>query len=382
MATEKESYSFSNTGQVRILHLIKSLGRGGAEKLLPETLRFHNRQRFDWGYAYYLPWKNQMVGELEQHGVRVECFNLSNNFQILLGIPRLVHYLLQQKIQILHAHLPWAGIAGRIAGRIAGIKVVYTEHNRQERYHVVTRLLNLWTLGLCHQVVAVSGEVAASIRRFKGAEFPVTVIKNGVNTEKFDPQSEGKEIKSRLGIPPRSLVVGNVCVFRVQKRLDVWVDAAARLIRDNPDVYFLLVGAGPLFPRIEEEVQKRGLVNRLLLPGLQVDARPYLAAMDIFMMTSEFEGLPVAMLEAMAMEKAIVSTDVGGIPEVVTDGIEGYLVPGTHPEECATKVNLLLHDPARILACGKKARERVSSAFSIKQMVESLEHLYDQLSPD
>src|ERR1700690_654038 len=164
--------------QKRVLNLIKSLGRGGAEMLLPETLRFHNKLGFVWLYGYFLPWKDQMVNSLKREGGQVICFTARNNIEMLFKIPQIIMFMRKEKIDILHCHLPWAGICGRLIKKYSGIPVIYTEHNKQERYHFLTRWLNLFTLNWSTRVIAVSEEVADSIRKFKGNSFPVSVIKN------------------------------------------------------------------------------------------------------------------------------------------------------------------------------------------------------------
>lgn len=133
---------------VHVFHLIKSLGRGGAETLLPETLRFADRDRFVYGYGYFLPWKDDLVTEFEAQDVEVKCFDAKSNTHILLSARRVANYLQGWDADIMHCHLPIAGIVGRLAGRWASVPVVYTEHYLQEQYHPVTRWGNHYTWNL------------------------------------------------------------------------------------------------------------------------------------------------------------------------------------------------------------------------------------------
>ncbi|TXH27031.1 MAG: glycosyltransferase family 1 protein, partial [Cyclobacteriaceae bacterium] len=130
---------------LNVLHIIKSLGRGGAETLLAETIRITDRGRINTHVIYFLPWKNQMVASMQQSGAVVTCFEASNNLLILLQVFRLKRYCREHKIDVVHCHLPWAGFAGRLLFLLARIPVVYTEHNLQERYHFFTRILNRMT---------------------------------------------------------------------------------------------------------------------------------------------------------------------------------------------------------------------------------------------
>src|SRR5688572_11700334 len=142
--------------KIKILHIIKSLGRGGAEMLLPETLKLHDQRQFEFHYIYFLPWKDQMVDSLLAHGGKVVCIKANNNAQLMLRAPAVISYVKKHRIQIIHAHLPWAGILARLVGKFAGTPVIYTEHNKQERYHVATRTMNLATLNWLTCIVSVS----------------------------------------------------------------------------------------------------------------------------------------------------------------------------------------------------------------------------------
>ncbi len=144
-----------NDRRIRVLQVIKSLGRGGAETLLVETLKLHDRDKFDFHYIYFLPWKNQLVDGLIANGGKVSCFPANNNIQLLLKVRKLVRYIRENEIDLIHAHLPWAGVVARLAGKMTGIPVIYTEHNKQERYHFATRLLNLTSMNLLSTVVEV-----------------------------------------------------------------------------------------------------------------------------------------------------------------------------------------------------------------------------------
>ena len=126
-------------------------------------------------------------------------------------------------------------------------------------------------------------------------------------------------------------------------------------------------------------VAARGLAARVHLPGLQADVRPYLSALDLLMISSEFEGLPLVLLEAMALERAVVSTAVGGIPEVVVDGETGLLVAPGDPAALAAAAVRLLRQPQRLRAMGEAARRRAADRFGTRRMQEELEDLYDRV---
>ncbi|AEW01580.1 glycosyl transferase family 1 [Niastella koreensis] len=374
-------HSYQEQQRIPVLHIIKSLGRGGAEMLLPETLRQHDKQKFDFHYIYFLPWKNQMVSAIEEEGGKVVCIPAKNNAAILLAVRKIAAYVREHKIQLIHCHLPWAGMAARIVGRMTGVPVVYTEHNKWERYHKLTYLLNKFTFSSQQRVIAVSAEVANSIKTNYGKAKPlIQVVANGTDTLKYSrDQHIGNDIRTELNIPATATVIGITCVFRVQKRLGAWLEIAQALHAKNPDTYFIIVGDGPLREEIHAKAKALGTDKYVFFAGLQTETRPYFTAMDIFMMSSEFEGLPIALLEAMSMNCVPTCTAAGGIPEVITDGENGLLVPVQEPMQLADRLLALIQQPGQLAKMKEAARETVINSFSMKKMVGELEAIYNDL---
>lgn len=366
--------------KIKVLHIIKSLGRGGAEMLLPETLSQHDRDNFEFHYIYFLPWKNQLVEDIRRHGGNVECIPATNNLRIMLKARSLARYLKKNKIDLVHCHLPWAGIVGRMAGRLSGVPVIYTEHNKWERYHKLTFAMNKYTFPWQKTVIAVSDDVEQSIHKFYTSPQPrVKVVLNGVNTEKFAPGGNyGDDIRASLGIPGNAKVIGVISVFRNQKRLPVWLEIAKQIHDKDSNTHFIIVGDGPLKEEIHSKAAELQLGSFVHFTGLQTEVRPYLKAMNIFMMSSEFEGLPIALLEAMSMGCVPVCTKAGGIPELVQHQVNGLLVDVSEPRKLAGEVLSLLPDEARMQQLSAAARQTVIDRFGMKQMVRSLETIYKE----
>lgn len=364
--------------KIKILHIIKSLGRGGAEMLLPETLKLHDKNKFEFHYIYFLPWKDQMVSAIRSNGGEVLCVAANNNLLLMLKVNEVVHYIREKNIQLIHAHLPWAGILARRVGKKTGIPVVYTEHNKQERYHFATRWMNLATINDNNKIIAVSSDVAESIVKYKPDVRPsISTILNGVNTDHFNRENfEGNTVRKQLGIPMDAPVLGTIAVFRFQKRLDLWMELASKILEQNKETHFIIVGDGPLKEVLLKRRQSLGLENRIHMPGLQTEVRPYLAAFDIYMMSSLFEGLPIALLEAMSMRCPIISTDAGGIKEVIRPTVDGLLCAVDEPQKLVDYACELLSRRSSMRQIGDHARTRVVNSFSMEKMVNELETMY------
>jgi L-malate glycosyltransferase len=365
---------------VHVFHLIKSLGLGGAENLLLAAARHASRRGVRYSFGFFLPWKDALVRPLRDTGAEVTCFRARTAVGVLARCVTVARHLRARRVDLVHAHLPIAGVAARLAGALAGVPVVYTEHNLQRRYHALTRAANLATWRLQRQVVAVSAEVAASIARHTSARVPVQVVPNGVPVDLLRPDPPGAScVRRRFAIPENAPVVGQVAVFRRQKRLDVWLRAAEAIQRQVPESRFLLVGDGPLRREVEGWVAERDLADKVHLAGLQADIAPYLSAIDVLMISSEHEGLPLVLLEAMALQRAVVATAVGGVPEVVIDGRTGLLRSAGDAEGLAAAAVSLLRQPDRRRALGEAGRRRVEEGYSTLRMQDDLEDLYDRV---
>ncbi len=293
-------------------------------------------------------------------------------------LPALARLVKEQKVDLIHCHLPVSAAAGRLVGKYLGVPVVYTEHNKQERYHPATRALNLMTMGLNAEVLTVSEDVRQSLlAHWSGDQQRVSVLINGVNTSRYDPvQHDPASSRVKLGLPADAPIVGTVCVFRTQKRLECWLDLASRTLTEIPDAHFVLIGDGPTEEKVKARAQALGLGDRITFPGRLREVRPWLAAMDVYLMTSEFEGLPIALLEAMSMELPIVTTSAGGIAEAVTDGTEGFVLAVNEWEELLSPLLRLMRDTELRERIGKAARNRVVKDFSIERMARELEAVY------
>jgi glycosyltransferase involved in cell wall biosynthesis len=370
-----------DNNRIPVLHIIKSLGRGGAEILLPETLNKHDKERFQFHYLYFLPWKNQVVAEIQKAGGIVVCMPAKNNLQIMLKVRQIAAYVKQHNIQLIHCHLPWAGIVGRMVGKLTGVPVIYTEHNKWERYHKLTYYANKLSFSSQKKVIAVSGEVARSIQTHYRKKNPdVQVVLNGTDTDKFSPSVPVlRDIRKELNITAGTKVIGVACVFRAQKRLTTWLEIASRVHAQHPNTYFIVVGDGVLREEVFAKARELDTEKYVHFAGLQTDMRSYLKAMDIFMMSSEFEGLPIALLEAMSMECIPACTAAGGIPELVKDKENGILVPVTEPLQLVEKLNECLNNGDEMLRMKKEARKTVVDSFGMQKMVNELETIYSSI---
>jgi len=361
------------TDRVRVLVLIKGLGIGGAERLIGDGAQHWDRGRFDYRVAYVLPWKNQLTDPIRQMGIEVHCLGTERGMgpSAFRNLRRLVG---SWRPALIHAHLPSAGILARISGRVP---VVYTEHNISTSYRQPTRTLNKLTYGLNAAVIAVSEAVAESLRGYPGPA--PRVIPNGI-TFGVTPE-EVTAVKSELGLRPGQKLVVHVGNIRPHKGHENLIAATARIAATDPDVLVASVGAekhqGDL-ARVRGSAAGAGVSDHIRFLGRREEARAFLAAADVVVNPADFEGLPLAVLEALSLGKPVVATAVGGVPTVVVDGVTGRLVPPKDPIALAAGVLEALSSPAAA-RWGAAGADLVSRNHGIAQMIAEYEKVYEEV---
>ena len=358
----------------RVLVAIKGLGIGGAERLISEGAHFWDHAKFEYHVAYAMPSKDQLVAELETLGIPVYCTDTTGSTSIpsVYGLRQLIRQL---RPDLIHAHSPTVAIACRWA---SFSPVVYTEHNLAGSYHPAIRLLNRVSYGRNAAVIAVSPQVAASTHRYPG---PLPeVILNGVHC-RIDPE-QAVTARSELGIGDQELLVVHVGNIRDGKGHANLIEATALLRRSMADIVVVSIGAekrpGDL-DRLRSLVKRHDLDGTLRFLGRRHDAASFIAACDVFINPSEVEGLPLAVLEAMALGKPIVATRVGGVPSVIRDGQNGLLVPPLAPLELAEAAARLLTDEEYAHILGAQARVDVEREHSLGTMVRRVESVYQRV---
>jgi glycosyltransferase involved in cell wall biosynthesis len=359
--------------RIRVLILIKGLGIGGAERLIAEGAAHWDRDRFDYRVAYLLPWKDQLVAEIAGHGVSVDCLGSERGLG-LIAYRRLRAVVSEWAPDLIHAHLPSSGILARL---VNGRPVVYTEHNIAASYRQPTRSVNRFTYSRNAAVIAVSEAVADSLAGYPGPT-PI-VIPNGVSVSVSAAEIE--EIRTELGVQPEQSLVVHVGNIRPHKGHENLIAATALLVAEDPNVLVVSVGAekhdGDL-ARVRESAIAAGVSEHIRFMGRCENARSFLAAADVVVNPADVEGLPLAILEALALSRPVVATAVGGVPTVVVDNVTGLLVPPGNPQALATGVLTALESPDA-KGWGQAGAELVTSQYGIARMIADYEKLYREV---
>jgi glycosyltransferase involved in cell wall biosynthesis len=362
---------------IRVLWLIKGLGPGGAERLLTACAAVRDREAFDYRAAYLLPWKDRLVPELERRDVPVECLTVHDE-RDLRWARRLRAALIENPVDVVHAHSPYAAGVGRLVVRSLPTarrpRLVSTEHNAWSTFGTATRVLDAVTSPLDDVVITVSADVRDSIRG--PARRRTEVVVHGVLLEEVRARGARRdEAREELGVGPDEVLVATVANYVPKKDYPNLLEAARRVGDLDPSVRFCAVGQGPREQEVHELRHRLGLDERVVLTGYREDAVGVLAGADVFVLASRFEGLPVALMEALALGLPVVATAVGGVPEAIDQGVEGLLVPPGRPDRLAEAITELATDPVRRKEMGDAARAR-SADFDIRRAVRRIEAIY------
>lgn len=365
---------------VSVLHVIARLPVGGVEQQLLTLVRHYDRERFS-PLVCSLSDKGPIGAEIEAAGVEVIPLNrLRHRFDnaTVLSLARIIT---DRRCIIVRTHQYHANLYGRLAAlRVRVPCVVASVHNtytRDKKLH--RRVLNHILARCTDRVVAVSESVRKDIMKFdRVPEDKVAVIRNGIDAEAFR-HGNGTQVRAEFGIPEGVPVVGTVGRLTHQKGHRFLIEAFARLIPDFPTAVLLVVGEGPLREHLERQAGLLGITNRVIFPGSRRDIPHLLAAMDVFVLPSLWEGMPNALIEAMAAGKAVVTTDFSSARELVGNGRLGMLVPPEDSTAIARSVAALLGDAARSHLLAEASRDEVSSRFSIRNTVETYCSLFTEI---
>ncbi|HVH52180.1 MAG TPA: glycosyltransferase family 4 protein [Gaiellaceae bacterium] len=308
------------------------------------------------------------------------------------AILRLASIIRRERPTILHTHTAKAGAVGRIAALLVGRArppiVVHTFHGHVLRGYFsppatrAFRTLERWLARVSTALIAVSPEVRDDLVRLGVApESKFAVIRLGIEVdERVNGGDEARRATRRmLGVAADAFVVGWVGRMTAVKRTDDVVRALRKLVDRDVDAHMLLVGDGPDREHLERYAHELGVVRRCLFVGYQDDIGRFYEAIDALLLPSANEGTPVSVIEALAARRPAVATRVGGTPDVVRDGVDGFLVEAGDADALAERLAELAADPERRKRMGDEGRARVLERYAVGRLVDDVDRLYRSL---
>ena len=376
--------------RIGVLTLARNVGTcyGGAERVAFEFVKRLDPERF----ARYLcvthappegrrAAEDRDMAELERAGVQIvklECRSLLSN----IAWARLCRMLAHEPIDILHAHMPRASIPGTIIGRLARVPVIVNhEHGWAFRGQPLRRFFD-------RNVVARGSDVLLAVSEWDRSrmieieripERHIRILHNGIPSVPIDGPGM-RDVRGELGVPTQGGLVGAIGRLYPEKGYEELIRAMALLKQGSSvPIGCAIAGHGPQEGRLNALIAELGLANEVRLIGRRQDVLDVVRALDVAVLSSRNEGSPLALMEYMAAGAPIVASAVGGVPELIEDGVHGLLVSPRDPEALASAIHRLLEDRPLATRLGDAARERQRADYDLDVVVGQLEHLYTEL---
>ncbi len=388
-------FTFSNSfdhmtrpGRPRVLHLINSFDAGGTERQAVELLNRLDEKRFDTQLAV-LGWRGPLRRQIAERFPYATEFPLHGffNANAVKQLLRLRETMTEKRIAVLHTHDFYSGALGVTAARLGGVKVIAA----QRHLRLSERRIHDWGTRYIHRLATRLLVNAEGIRDHilkMGSASPgkIVVIHNGLDAS---PRNEidaralrerrRAELLAELGLGAGARVVGCVAGLKPVKGHRHLLEAAAKVMKADARVHLVLVGDGELRDEIAAHARRLGVGAKTSLLGHREDSAQLAAAFDVAVLASLSEGLPNAVMEAMAAGAPVVATAVGGVPELIEDGETGFLVPPADSDALAERIEYALSQTDLTGLIAMRGRQFIIERFGMERMVAAVEKLYDEV---
>lgn len=402
MATDSEistSEAGGPSAPIRVVHIIEALGPGGAERLLYTNLKHLDPARVQSTvftvYSEATHWREA----IEQLGVTVISLNCAGPRQLPAAIKTFRAWLRANQPDLIHSHLWAANVVARVAGRLVGVPVVSSIHNPDHepdawadgaavsgRKRLAAKSIDRWTARFGSQrMIAVSDYVKHSAHRHLGFALDrIDLVYNPIDLDSLSKPADKSrsEILRECGLPPEALLLLNVARVSPQKGLIYAVRALPRILEAFPNAHLVSVGAttDPAWlEQLTREAESTGVAGHVHILGTRRDVQDFLAACDLFIFPSLYEGLGIALIEAMAAGCACVASSAGPITEIIQHDRDGVLVPPADEKSLADAVCALLADEERRKRLGEAARVTARERFEPQQAAARLTEIYESI---
>lgn len=360
---------------VRVLQVLDSTRIGGAQNMAAHLTLALDEARFDARLAtLFGPQGTPIEALFKGCPERLIQLNKRRGFDPRI-FPRMDRLVREFVPQVVHTHVGALRYTlPAMLARHVPVKI-YTVHSLAER-DAFLPFINRFAFRRGVQPVAIADEVAASIADYYGIP-TVPCIPNGIPVERYRTPMLAREAwRAQAGVPPEAFLLVNVSRLSPEKNQALMIAAFRQLAAERPALHLVLAGDGPAREALRRQAAQADLGRRVHFLGARADIPEILAAADLFLLSSNFEGNPLCVMEAMAAGRAVVSTAVGGIPELVTDGVAGLLVPAGDAGAFAAAIARLHGNAALRRACEQAAAEHAARAFDVGAMARAYAELY------
>lgn len=369
----------------KLAYFIDGLGMGGAERLMVPVLRNLNKELFEPRVCVFqVRGGNPVAEDLRANGIPVDDLPIPY-LRDLTAVPRLRAYLQKYRIDLVHTQLEMGDTLGNIATKLLRLPSVSTIHTMpsqdmslKSKIHQQVEWFALHHF--CDRIISVSEEARQHHLRISN-ETPakVTTLYNGIELSPYrqlDPEHERQAVRREFEIPANARLLTTVAVLREPKGIQFMIRAMPQILALFPDTYYLIVGNGAYYDTLLGEVEENGISKHVIFAGMRRDIPSLLFASDVFVLPTLTEALPTVLAEAMAARLPIVASAVGGVPEMIENEKNGYLVTAGNVHELVETCNSLLVNVEKRRTMGENGWQVVNQKFNIVEQVRKLEKLY------
>jgi glycosyltransferase involved in cell wall biosynthesis len=363
---------------IRVVEILATGTNGGAQEHVYSLMTRLDRSRHEVGLVSLSA--GSAVRKLQRAGFSVLVIDEPDDAS---AVGALTAHLADVRPDVIHTHMYRADIVGTkaaIALANAGHRrpyVVSTVHSSRVRSVADRETLRALTPAM-DQLIAVSKSIERKIAEERPGLAPVRLIYNGVDLERYDHQEPCCTLRDEYGMEPGSQLVGVVARLEPEKGHQTLLDAWPHVLRRVPDAYLLIVGEGSRRDFLEGQAAANRVAHRVVFTGRRDDIPAVTAALDVAVLPSHREAQGLSILEAMALSRPVVASDVGGIPEMIEDGVTGLLVEHDRPELLAAAIVRLLTDHAFADTIARAGHDLVHDQFCVQLMVKSIERIYEE----
>ncbi len=366
-----------------ILQYIETSGPGGAETVLLNIAGSIDKNRFNPTVVLH---KSRWLHEqLLKNEIETEIIPSKRSWDMVFLV-KLIRYCKRHKIDLIHSHLFGANLYSCLAGAVLRLPVITTFHNElffQGRLEKYIALKSTIIRNFAAQMVFVAEYMKKDYA--EQLDFPENkslTVYNGIELSDGINNCDCSPMQKELGISDDDLLVGHIANLRVPKGHRYLIKAASIVCKNIPNAKFLLIGDegdGSIKKEIEDSIAESGLEENIRLLGFRKDVNMFLQLIDVFILSSTSEGLPLSVIEAMGSSKPVVATDVGGLSEIVAPDKTGFLVEPKNAEALAEKLIFLLENKALRNRMGRAGRKIIEEKYSLQTMIDNYQNLYEEL---
>lgn len=363
--------------RLRLMQITHDLDLGGLQQVIYNLCRTLDRSRFDISILC-LREKGLFANDVEALGIPVHLLEQKERGADYFAFLKVARVLRELRIDVVHTHNTQPFFDGTLGAILAGVRtVIHTDHARafpdKLRYMIAE-----WAMAqYAYRVVGCSEHTSQQLMRYeKIPARKIVTIPNGIDGSRFELAIDRQAKRRELGIHEKGSVIGLAVRLSDQKGITFLLQAMPRILARHPDTTLLVAGDGDLRVELEREARELGIASRVVFCGPRKDIPELLKLLDLYVLPSKWEGLPMVILEAMAAGCPIVATDVGGNSTAVVDGVTGTLVPPLDSGALAEAIVRLLDTPDLLKAYAVNGKERFRDRFSAEIMARQYERLY------